>query len=238
MGLETPYVAGMTDRLDRNGNIKNGDPSPATAYGVFVGLSAAVKYKLDRSDLAGLKVGVQGVGNVGYRLTEYLIEAGAQVYVSDIHQDQVNRAVENLGAKAVSAEEIMYLDLDVFAPCALGAVVNDFSIDKLNAKIIAGAANNQLGKAYHGDMLKQRGILYAPDYVINAGGIIDIGLDRMGMDATSIHDRLNCIGSTLTEIFTRAAKENLSTAAVADQMAEERFTLNNRALKETVDVVM
>ena len=223
MGQETDYVAGVNDRIGVDGLLKNGDPSPSTAYGTYMGVCAAVKHQLGRSDLEGLKVAVQGVGNVGYRLAEHLYQSGAKLYINDIHQSQVDRAVAELGATAVGAEDIVGLDVDVFAPCALGAVINDNSIGQLKAKVVAGAANNQLSEERHGELLKQKGVLYAPDFVINAGGIIDIGLERNGAKPNDIQRQLEEIGDTLSEIFVRADQGGLSTSVIANQIAEERF---------------
>ncbi|MDX1554002.1 MAG: Glu/Leu/Phe/Val dehydrogenase dimerization domain-containing protein, partial [Marinobacter sp.] len=149
MSRHTANVAGITERPGFDGKPSNGDPSPATAWGTFVGLQAAVKHKLGRSDLEGLKVAVQGIGNVGYRLAQHLTEAGAKLWVYDIHQDQMDRAVAELGAIPATADEILYLPVDVVAPCAMGAVLNDQSIAMLQAPIVAGAANNQLANPVH-----------------------------------------------------------------------------------------
>ena len=224
MGLETAYVAGVNDRVGVDGNLKNGDPSPSTAFGTYVGVCAAAKHRLGRSDLEGVKVAIQGVGNVGYRLAEHLHRSGAELFVTDIHQQQVDRAVAELNATAVSAEEIVGLDVDVFAPCALGAVINDKTVERLKASVVAGAANNQLAEERHGSVLKQKAILYAPDFVINAGGIIDIGLEREGAKADAIQHQLQEIGDTLGEIFERADRDGQPTSVIANQIAEERFS--------------
>lgn len=223
MGRHTAHVAGIAERPGFNGKPSNGDPSPATAYGTFVGLQAAVQHKFGRSDLEGIKVAIQGIGNVGYRLARHLKEAGAQLWVSDIHQDQVERAVDELGATAASANEILSLPVDVVAPCALGAVLNDDSIKHLQAPIVAGAANNQLASPRHDNALWNRGILYAPDFAINAGGIIDVYYERQGPDPHAVRRHVEAIGSTLDEIFARAVNEGLPTGVIANQMAEERF---------------
>lgn len=223
MGRHTTNVAGIADRIGFDGKPSNGDPSPATAYGTFVGLQAAVKHKLGRSDLEGLKVAVQGIGNVGYRLAQHLKDAGAQLWVYDIHQDQMDRAVDELGATPASAEDILFLPVDVVAPCAMGAVFNDHSIERLQATIIAGAANNQLAQAGHDNALWQRGILYAPDFVINAGGIIDVCYEHQGLDPAAVRQHVETIGQTLEEIFTRSASDGLPTGLIANQLAEERF---------------
>ncbi len=224
IGEQTAHVAGVLDKRTRAGGMRSGDPSPATAHGTFFGLRAAVKYKLGRDDLEGLRVAIQGVGNVGFRLARQLHEAGGRLWVSDIYEDQVKRAVDELGATAVGADDIFSQDVDVFAPCALGAAINDATLPHLRAKIVAGAANNQLSEDRHGKELMARGILYAPDYVINAGGIIDISYERGGSydrDAAVAH--MEGIYDTLLEIFERSAAEGLPTNLVADYVAEERF---------------
>lgn len=224
IGEQTSHVAGILDKQTRAGDMRSGDPSPATAHGTFFGLRAAVKYKLGRDDLDGLRVAIQGVGNVGFRLARQLHEAGALLWVSDIYEDQIKRAVDELGATAVGSDDIYGQDVDVFAPCALGAVINDATLPQLRAKIVAGAANNQLSEDRHGKELMGRGILYAPDYVINAGGVIDISYERGGSydrDAAIAH--IEGIYDTLMEIFERSAAEGLPTNLIADFVAEERF---------------
>ncbi|MBN8431212.1 Glu/Leu/Phe/Val dehydrogenase [Microbulbifer salipaludis] len=218
------------------GQEHGGDPSPSTAYGVFVGLQAAAAHRWGRTDLKGLKVSIQGVGNVGFRLGKLLQEAGAELFVTDIFQDNVDRAVAELGATAVSSEEIFDLDVDLFAPCALGAILNDNTIDRLKVGAIAGAANNQLAEERHAQVLKDKGILYAPDYVINAGGIIDVYYQQLGQEqgeynAEQVKAHIETIGTTMQEVFQRADETGETTAHVADQIAEERFghkdALNN-----------
>ncbi|WP_152205712.1 Glu/Leu/Phe/Val family dehydrogenase [Marinobacter changyiensis] len=223
MGRQTAHVAGIAERLGFDGRPSTGDPSPATAYGTFVGLQAAVRHKLGRSDLEGVKVAIQGIGNVGYRLARHLKEAGAKLWVYDLHQDQMERAVDELGATAASADEILNLPVDVVAPCAMGAVLNDDSICRLQAPIVAGAANNQLASPRHDNALWNRGILYAPDFVINAGGIIDVYYERQGPDPQAVRRHVEAIGNTLDEIFARSANEGLPTGVIANQLAEERF---------------
>ena len=230
MGERTSYVSGVDKASDHGG-----DPSPSTAYGVFISLREAVTYKMQRPDLKGLKVAIQGLGNVGYRLAEYLHEAGALLYVTDIVQATVDRAVLELDAIAVTGDEIFSLDVDVFAPCALGAAINDKTIDQLKANIVAGAANNQLATADHGHQLHQKGILYTPDYVVNAGGIIDVYYQRKMLEsgysaqnyATDLATKVEEIGTTLKEIFARSDAENVPTFMIADRVAEERFNKVN-----------
>ncbi len=222
VALETRHIAGIADKPAGDG-VRSGDPSPATALGVFLGLKAAVEHHLGCTDLAGLRVAVQGLGSVGYRLAAQLAKAGAALWVTDIDPERVRRAVEELGATAVAAEAIYDLDVDVFAPCALGAVINDTTLAQLRARVIAGAANNQLAEPRHGQALLERGILYAPDYVINAGGVIDIALERQGFDRDRLLRHLDGIRDTLLEIFQRAERERLPTSVVADRLAVERL---------------
>jgi len=214
----TPWAAGVCDE-DPHG----GDPSPATAYGTFVGLKAAVAHKFGSTDLNGLRVAIQGVGNVGFHLAKHLTEAGARLFVADVFEDNRTRAVDMLGASPVPADAIYDLDVDVFSPCAMGAVINDETLDRLKAPVVAGAANNQLQTPDHGDRLHRRGILYAPDYALNAGGIIDIAYQRQGKSRTDMLAHVARIAGTLTEIFERADATGQPTYRLADRMAEERF---------------
>ena len=218
----TQHVAGIHDKPSDEGT-RSGDPSPATAYGTFIGIQAAVKECLGRDSLEGLRVAVQGVGNVGYDLARQLKEAGAQLWVTDIHREPLVQAGRELGATVVAPDEIFGLDVDVFAPCALGAILNDSTIPQLKASIVAGAANNQLAEARHGVELMKRGILYAPDYVINAGGIIDVYHERIGFDRAVLLKHIEGIHDNLMEVFERAREEERPTAEVADAIAEERF---------------
>ncbi|MGH8445131.1 MAG: Glu/Leu/Phe/Val dehydrogenase dimerization domain-containing protein [Solimonas sp.] len=223
MAEETEHVGGLADEKAVAAG-RTGDPSPATAYGTFIGLKAAVRHALHRDELRGLKVAIQGVGNVGYRLAKQLHEAGAQLWVTDLYAPAVERCVRDFGATAVAMDAIHALDVDVFAPCALGAILNDSTIPQLKARVIAGAANNQLAAAgTHGPALLERGILYAPDYCINAGGIIDIYYEGPGYEWETVEAHLQKIGTTLTEIFERAQREHQPTHLVADRMAEEIF---------------
>ena len=218
----TQHVAGIHDKPSDEGT-RSGDPSPATAYGTFIGIQAAVKERLGRDSLDGLRVAVQGVGNVGYDLARQLKEAGARLWVTDIHREPLVQAGRELGATVVAPDEIFGLDVDVFAPCALGAVLNDATIPQLKASIVAGAANNQLAEARHGVELMKRGILYAPDYVINAGGIIDVYHERIGFERAALIRHIEGIRDNLMEVFERAREEERPTAEVADAIAEERF---------------
>ena len=218
IGERTEFVSGIQDH-DEHG----GDPSPSTAYGTFVGIQAAVKHRLGRSNLAGIKVAIQGVGNVGLHLARHLKEVGAELFVCDIHQSHVDKAVNELGAIAVGTDEIYGLDVDVFAPCAMGAIINDKTLPQLQAKVVAGAANNQLATPTHGDLLFQKEILYAPDYVINAGGIIDIAYQRENGSKDAMRKHVEGIGTTLDEVFTQSLKKGQSPHIIADEIAKERF---------------
>lgn len=227
MGRNTRHVAGIVARTGIDGQPSSGDPSPATAYGTFIGLKTAVEHRLNRTDLSGLKVAIQGVGNVGMRLARHLHAAGAELYVSDIHQDQLVRAAEELNATVVPSNQILTLDVDVIAPCAMGAVLNDQTIPQLKAAVVAGAANNQLAEAKHDAMLAQRGILYAPDFAINAGGIIDIAYERSGGSPEQVMAHLESISETLDELFQRARETGRPTGELANILAEERFQLRH-----------
>lgn len=223
MARETAHVAGIHDKATGDGGRRSGDPSPATAYGVFVGLKAAVRHALGLTDLDGLRVAVQGVGNVGGHLARLLKDAGARLILADIDAARVMVLSRELGAEAATVDSIFDADVDVFAPCALGAVLNDDTIPRLRCRVVAGAANNQLGRPHHGEEVRRRGILYAPDYVINAGGIIDIHHERIGYDPERAIRHIETIGPTLEAIFARADAEGQPTGAIADAMARERI---------------
>lgn len=214
---ETKHVAGTP-----NGDHASGDPSPFTAKGIYNGIRAAVKYKLGRDELGGLTVAVQGVGNVGINLCQFLHDDGVNLIVSDIIQEHLDEAVSRFGAKVVAPDEILTVKADVVSPCALGAVLNDETITHLNTSIIAGGANNQLASDSHGVRLMDRGILYAPDYVINAGGIINVSGEATGnYDLGWVNRKIDDIYQTLLHIFERADEEERPTNVVADEMAEE-----------------
>jgi len=212
----TPHVAGI-----REGGA--GDPSPATAAGVFAGIRVAAAARLGRDDLKGVRVAIQGLGNVGFALGRRLAEAGAVLHVSDINELAVRKAVRGLGAKPADPNEIHALDVDVFAPCALGAVINDTTIGEIRARVVAGSANNQLAEPRHGEALWERGILYAPDYVINAGGVIWLSHEGQRFDADAAMAHVTRIGDVLGEIFALARKEDVLPEAAADRIAEQRF---------------
>ena len=216
---QTQYVAGLDQ-----GEAASGDPSPVTAEGVFRGLKVAAKHALGQSDLKNVRVAVQGLGHVGYSLCEKLTAGGAKLWVADINQDVVAKAVKELGAIAVDPDEIHAQQVDIFAPCALGGAINSISVQALKAKVVGGAANNQLESALMGQKLKELGILYCPDYVINGGGIINVAAELSGSyDYQWVDEKLDGLATTLEEIFIVSNQEDLPTNRVADRMAIERI---------------
>lgn len=219
----TKHVVGAAPRTTLDGSIASGDPSPSTALGVFVGLQEAVRQRLGHGDLAGLKVAVQGVGHVGLGLARRLKAAGAELWVCDIFDANVQRVMDELDVHVVRPQDIYGLDVDVFAPCAMGGILNEQTLEVLRAPVIAGAANNQLATPAIGEALRQRNQLWAPDYALNAGGIIDVYYQRSGGSAVQIDSHVRSIGDTLREIFSRARASGESTSVIADRLAIERL---------------
>jgi len=217
----TRYVSGLGAAPGGAG----GDPGPKTALGVFLGIKAAVKAALGRGDLEGVRVAVQGVGGVGYHLCGLLCREGVELAAADVREAALQRVCDEFRARPVPAEEVLSAEADVLSPCALGAVLNGESIPRLRARIVAGAANNQLAhEGPDGEALKAAGILYAPDYVINAGGIISVSHEyHGGSTEAAVIAAIQGIPARLTEIFERARRENRTTNAVADEMARERL---------------
>jgi leucine dehydrogenase len=201
----------------------SGDPSPFTALGVRRGIEACVKFKLGRADLQGVHVAVQGVGHVGYHLCKELHAAGAKLTVADVDPHKSERAKREFGAAIAKLDEIAHVECDVFAPCALGAGINDETVPHLRAPIVAGAANNQLAEPRHGNDLHARGILYAPDYAINAGGLVNVAQEVLGYDPKLARERTMKIFDTIWEICDRSKKLNAPTYKVADIMVEEKL---------------
>lgn len=199
----------------------SGDPSPVTAHGVLQGIRAAVKYKYGRDDLTGIRVAVQGIGNVGYRLAKKLHELGVELIVTDINQDVLRRAEAEFGATVVKPDAIYSADVDIFSPCALGASINDATVKQLTCDIVAGSANNQLAEDRNGVELRELGILYAPDYVINAGGLIQVVADMRDEDGDWARHKTEGIYDSLLEIFERADTDGLPTGEVTDRIVEE-----------------
>lgn len=198
----------------------SGDPSPHTALGVFEGIQAAVRHRLHREGLAGLSVAIQGLGHVGHALAEHLHQAGAHLLVADIDPARVKRCVDELGAEPVRIDSIYGVQADIFSPCGLGATLNRDSIAQLQCAIVAGCANNQLATDEDGNRLRARGILYAPDYVINAGGLIHVALHRTGASTAERDAKIREVGATLTHLFSEADKRDMSVHHVADLHAE------------------
>jgi len=215
---KTRYVAGLAPKQGQAG----GDPSPKTAYGIFKGIEAAIRFKLERDSMEGLRVAVQGVGHVGYYLCKYLHEAGATLVVADIDDARIKRIADEFGGHGVALDDILSQEVDVLAPCALGAIFNEQSISRLRTSIIAGGANNQLDTAEDGQRLHDAGILYAPDYVINGGGIINVASEYYG-DASEeeVWDKVAAIGPRLTGIFEESVATGKPTNVVADNQARE-----------------
>jgi leucine dehydrogenase len=222
----TKYVSG----LGRSPGAAGGDPAPKTALGVFLGIQAAAKFRLGRGDLKGLTVAVQGAGGVGYHLCGLLAAAGARLKVADVLPRAVERVCDEFKATPVAAVQLLEEEADVLAPCALGAVLNAHSIQRLRVPVVAGAANNQLAQAQDGETLRAAGILYAPDYVINAGGIISVAREYYGGTEAQVVEDLQGIPARLSEIFERARRENRPTNEVADQLARARLGRDTQRL--------
>ncbi|MGZ5970350.1 MAG: Glu/Leu/Phe/Val dehydrogenase family protein, partial [Polyangiales bacterium] len=201
----------------------SGDPSPFTALGVRRGIEACVKHLSGRDDLTGLHVAVQGIGHVGYHLCRELHEKGVRLTVADVDPLKAERANREFNASVVPIERIFDVECDVMAPCALGSALNDGTIPRLRCKIVAGAANNQLAEPRHGDSLFQRGILYAPDYAINAGGLVNVAQEVKGYDANVAREKTLKIYDTILEICERSKTLQLPTYRVADTIVEERL---------------
>ena len=223
MGKQTEYVSGIHAKYHINSEPADGNPAPSTAFGVYVGLKTTVEHAMN-SELKGVKIAIQGLGHVGIRLAKYLHKQGAKLYVTDIHPENIEKAVIDYSAIAVSPVGIYDLDVDVFAPCAMGAILDAKNIARLKVKVVAGAANNQLAKEEFGQLLADKGILYAPDYVINAGGIIDISHQSISSSDKALREHIEKISDTLLEIYQRAESQGIATNIVANQIAEERFS--------------
>lgn len=213
--METEYVTGLAGR--------SGDPSPVTAYGAYRGIKACAKEKYGNDSLDGLTIAVQGVGHVGYYLCEDLAAEGAKLVVTDIDEERVKRVVDEFGAKAVPADKIYGVDAQIFAPCALGAIVNDETIPQFKFEIIAGAANNQLAEERHGEELMKKEILYAPDYVINAGGLINVYGELNAWSPERAKRKAGEIYDTLGQLFELAREQGIPTSQAADRLAERRI---------------
>ena len=214
----TPYVTGISESKGGSGN-----PSPVTAYGVFMGMKAAAKYKFGTDNLSGKRVLVQGIGHVGETLVDYLTKEGALVQITDINKGRLEEVKTKFGATIYKGEDLYTADVDIYAPCALGATLNDATVNKIKAKVIAGAANNQLENDTHGQILKDRGIAYAPDFLINAGGIINVYGEIAGYDSAEAMKRTENIYNTTLEIFSFADQNKITTQQAAMLIAQQRI---------------
>jgi leucine dehydrogenase len=217
--METPWVLGIPEVLGGSG-----DPSPVTARGVYFGLKACCEAVFNTPSITGRKVAIQGVGHVGYYLAEFLHKEGAQLFVTDIRPDRVQRCVKEFGAEGIAPDRIYDVDAEIFAPCALGAIINDETIPRLKFKIIAGGANNQLADEHkHGRILTEKKILYAPDYVINAGGLINVANELEGYHREKALKEAENIYNTLKKVIEIARKENIPTGEASNRFAERRI---------------
>lgn len=216
VAMETDHVVGLPG--------KSGDPSPVTAYGVYMGMKACAKEQFGSDSLSGKKVAVQGVGHVGEYLVKHLRAEGAEVFITDIHEDTLKRVSNEYGAKVVGLNEIYDIDMDIYAPCALGATVNDETLAKLKCSIIAGAANNQLAnESVHGQIVMDKGIIYAPDFALNAGGVINCYSEVKSLSADWAMGQAEQIYTTIGNIVARSKSEGTPTYKIANKMAEERI---------------
>jgi leucine dehydrogenase len=229
ISMETKHVVGLPE-------IKGGggDPSPVTAYGVFMGMKASAKFVYGSDSLNGKTVAVQGIGKVGWHLVESLHAEGAKIYVSDINDAQLQKAASDFGAIVVDGNDLFDLNVDIFAPCAMGAILNTDTISRLKCSIVAGAANNQLEhEDEHGNMLKDRNIVYAPDFLINAGGLINVYSEHTGYNREIALSQAENIYDTTLEILKTAQKENIHSQKAAIKLAENRIA-QMRSVKSTI----
>ena len=216
VSMETQHVVGLPG--------KSGDPSPVTAYGVYMGMKAAAKIQFGSDSLMGKKIAVQGVGHVGEYLVKHLTEEGALVSITDIHEDTLSRVAQTYGTKIVAPKDIYDIDMDIYAPCALGATINDDTLSRLKCSVIAGAANNQLMEEQkHGVEVMKKGIIYAPDFTINAGGVINCFSEVQGLSAAWAHSKAEEIYTTIHSIVKRSQDTQIPTYQIANKMAEERI---------------
>ncbi|MFL0082508.1 Glu/Leu/Phe/Val dehydrogenase [Tenacibaculum maritimum] len=220
----TPHVTGISESKGGAGN-----PSPVTAYGVYMGMKAASKYQFGTDNLEGKKVLVQGVGHVGETLVKHITDEGGQVFLNDINEARLAELSKKYNANVILGNDIYGLDVDIYAPCALGATINDTTINQLKAKVIAGAANNQLAdEIKHGKMLKDKGIAYAPDFLINAGGIINVYAELEGYNRDEINRKTENIYTTTLDIFNLSAKEDITTHNAALNIAQSRINTRKK----------
>jgi leucine dehydrogenase len=225
----TPYVTGISESKGGSGN-----PSPVTAYGVYMGMKAAAKYQFGSEKLDGKKVLVQGIGHVGETLVDYLTKEGALVQITDINENRLLEMETKYGASIYRGADLYAADVDIYAPCALGATINDETIHRIKARVIAGAANNQLAnEVIHGQILKDKGIAYAPDFLINAGGIINVYGEIVGYGKEEAMKRTENIFNTTLEIFSFAEAQGVTTHQAALSIAEKRIAERKKENKNT-----
>ncbi|VBB07644.1 glutamate/phenylalanine/leucine/valine dehydrogenase [Lucifera butyrica] len=226
--METNYVAGLGSVAG-----SSGDPSPITAYGTWKGIKACAKEVWGTDSLEGKSVAVQGLGHVGYTLCKHLHEEGANLIVTDINAENVSRVVKDFGATAVKLNEIYGVNCDIFTPCALGAIINDETIPQFKCRIIAGAANNQLKEERHGDILTSKGILYAPDFIINAGGVINVAdeLQEGGYNRNRAMHKVETVYDNIEKVIAISKRDNIPTYKAADILAEERIEVIRKVKK-------
>lgn len=218
--METGFVSGLPESMGGGG-----DPSPVTAYGTYMGIKASAKELWGNDSLAGKKISVQGVGHVGQHLVRLLIEEKAKIFVCDIHEEPLHQMVVEYGVEVVPPELVYDLDVDIYSPCALGATINDETIDRMKCAIIAGAANNQLtDEEVHGEMLLKKGILYAPDFLINAGGLINVSSELNGYNRQRAMRATEKIYDVTLQIFKTAKHQNITTQKAAMRIAEKRIS--------------
>lgn len=216
VNMETEHVVGLPG--------KSGDPSPVTAHGVYVGMKACAKEQYGTDSLSGKKILVQGVGHVGEYLVASLAKEGAQIFISDIHEETLKRVSSTYGATVVGINDVYDIDMDIYAPCALGATVNDETLSRLKCSIIAGAANNQLAnESVHGVKVMEKGIIYAPDFALNAGGVINCYSEVKHLPSSWALNKAEDIYNTISDIVKRSASEHIPTYLIANKMAEERI---------------
>lgn len=220
IGMQTNYVTGLPEHMGGSGN-----PSPVTAYGVYSGMKAAAKVAFGSDSLSGKKVAVQGCGSVGQALIGHLVKEGATVYVNDIFDDKVAETVAKYGVTAITAEQLLNGTFDIYAPCALGATVNDEMLANMNVAVIAGAANNQLqDEEKHGQLVREKGIIYAPDFVINAGGLINVYAEYLGNYHPQIAmDKAENIYNVILQVLRNASEHGTTSLQAAKNLAEQRI---------------
>ena len=215
MRRETQYVAGLAGQ--------SGDPSPSTARGVFRAIQASSRFVWDTDDLSGRTVAIQGCGNVGYNLAKWLHDSGAKLIVTDVNSANLARVAGEFAAETVQPQEIFNVQADIFAPCALGGVINDQTIPELKVNVVAGAANNQLLEPRHGTMLRERNILYAPDYVANVGGVLNGCRELFGWTTEQALSKIDDVYATILRIYESAQAQGITTNNAADRLAEDRL---------------